>query len=551
MTADESHAAAGDSYAAGESESHPPAGTGSQPSSRGGGDATDGDHGDATDVGAWEPVEHRFESLPVHTALLHTGKVLAFGGSCNDEQSLEDPHPAELFDPERGMVETVDQGLAGDVFCAGHAFLPDGRLLAAGGTHEYDGRFSPFGLPRLPPFRGLDQAYLFDPDAERWTRVQDMSAGRWYPTLVTLGDGSVLTAAGLTEGFPWVTLRRIERYEPGTGWHVVDGAGRWLPLYPRLHLLPDGRVFYAGSYNTHYTFPFTLGSFPTATLDLETGEWTEYGLPNEAERQEGASVLLPLRPGDDFTPRVMLAGGGTPGGGESKDDAEVMAFDTDDPTWRAVESMAHARYYCYAVLLPDGTVFVMGGRSGMSGHDHDVDYDEQAGALPSSPHAIHEAELFDPETECWRSLASMTVDRLYHSNALLLPDGRVATMGSNPKRRVDELRIECYRPPYLFEGPRPTIDDVSEAVSYGEALHVRTPDAPEVEEVVLLRQSSTTHCTNTDQRLVEVPIEDVRDETVEAGVPAEPNLLPPGYYMVFVLRDGVPSGGSFVRVGHR
>ncbi len=198
-------------------------------------------------VGEWDPIEHEFEHLAIHTALLHTGKVLAFGGSGNDEQHLDDPHPAELFDPESGTVETLETDLAGDVFCAGHAFLSAGRLLVAGGTDSYDGDLSLPPLPDLPLFGGLDQAYLFEPEAERWTRVDGMAAGRWYPTLVTMGDGSVVTAAaGLTKRFPWVTLRTLERSEPETDWTALDGAGRWLPLYPRLHLLPDGTVFVMG-----------------------------------------------------------------------------------------------------------------------------------------------------------------------------------------------------------------------------------------------------------------------------------------------------------------
>jgi len=330
-----------------------------------------------------------------------------------------------------------------------------------------------------------------------------------------------------------------------------------------------GDVFYAGSYNTHYTFPFSLREFPTARLDLTSRTWTDYGLPNEREREEGASVLLPLRPADGYRARVLLAGGGTPTGRTAVADAEVIDLDADRPRWRSVEPMAHARYYTYAVLLPDGTVFVMGGRSGTGGHGDgapdggeddatdgggtagvDAAADPATGEVPPSPGAVHETELFDPATGSWTTLAPMTVDRLYHSGALLLPDGRVMTSGSNPARRVDELRIETYRPPYLFAGPRPAVEDAPDRVRPGEPFAIGVDDADGVDEVTLVRQSSTTHCLNTDQRLVELPIvgRDVRSGTVRVRLPANPSLVPPGYYLLFVLRDGVPSRAPFVHV---
>src|SRR5206468_184140 len=119
--------------------------------------------------------------------------------------------------------------------------------------------------------------------------------GRWYPTLLTLGDGRALAMAGFTSHFPWFFLKCVEVYDGGR-WLRLDGADRWLPLYPRLHLLPSGEVFYSGSYNTHYTFPFSLSAFPTAILDVEKARWRTIGPTNEIEREEGACVLLPLRP---------------------------------------------------------------------------------------------------------------------------------------------------------------------------------------------------------------------------------------------------------------
>ncbi|MEF8774749.1 MAG: hypothetical protein V5A37_08535, partial [Halobacteriales archaeon] len=146
-------------------------------------------------------------------------------------------------------------------------------------------------------------------------------------------------------------------------------------------------------------------------------------------------------------------------------------------------------------LLAVGTVFVCGGREGSKGHA-DRHFAEQSGALPSIDCAIHEAERFDPATEAWERLASMRVDRLSRANALLL-DGRVMTCGSNPARRVNDLRVETYRPPYLFQRPRPTVEEAADAVGYGDWFTVGTPDAGSVDELLLVRQSATTHCLKT------------------------------------------------------
>jgi hypothetical protein len=504
----------------------------------------------------------------VHSALLHTGKVLTFGGSCNNPKLFGQPRPAELWDPENGTIQPVEQDLAGDIFCAGHAFLPDGRLLVAGGTTGYDHKRHVFGrdIP-LPPFQGMNQSYIFDPVAERWTRADNMAVGRWYPTLCMLGDGRIVCTAGFTQHFPWVVLRKIEIYAPGNGWQVLKGADRWLPLYPRLHLLPDGRVFYSGSYNTHYTFPFSLQQFPTSILDPKTGKWDGLGLPNKSEREEGTTFMLPLRP-PDYRPRVVLAGGGTPTGTDAIADCEMMDLSQQPPRWRLIESMHHARYYVYPVILPDGKTLVLGGRTGTKGHDMpmppgvgtrgpDAELGPTMGramATPGEiehdPRAVLEPEMFDPATLRWTAMAPMTVDRLYHSCALLLPDGRVAAIGNNPMQGMDELRIEIYHPPYLFRGFRPGLRSAPRAAAYGQQMTLESPEAGDVNAVVLIRPTATTHCVNPEQRLIELEFSHAGGEALTAWIPANPNVCPPGYYMLFILIDGVPSVGKMLLV-HR
>ncbi|HLE53298.1 MAG TPA: galactose oxidase-like domain-containing protein [Anaerolineales bacterium] len=505
--------------------------------------------------GAWQAIQHRFKHLPIHMALLHTGKVLAFGGSGNDPDRLADPYPAEIFDPQTGEVHSLNQPLGGDLFCAGHTFLADGRLLVAGGTFKYNKKL--FGTD-VRPFCGLEQAYLFDPHSETWTRAADMALGRWYPSLIQLSDGRALVMAGLMKGFPWVFLRSIEIYTPGQGWRKSKKVGRWLPLYPRLHLLPDGQVFYSGSFNTHYTYPFNLRGFPTALLDVQNETWHTIGPPNTSQRQEGASLLLPLLP-PDYRPRVLLVGGGLKKRVKIPvPDVEIIDLSVENPAWRRLPPMEYARYHCYAVLLPDQQVFVLGGRREEEHHavplpvagtstnpSSSVDVPD----LPHDVHAILETEMFDPGTETWRPMAAMQVDRLYHSNILLLPDGRVLVAGSNPAQKVNELRIEIYHPSYLFQGPRPKIEAAPAQVAYGEEFPIKTPDAREIDAVALIRPTSTTHCFSTEQRHIGLTITGRNQEVVTVLLPRNPHLAPPGYYMLFQLSAGIPSEARFIQVG--
>lgn len=524
--------------------------------------------GDPAKVGRWEVAPQRFRNLAIHTALLHTGKVLAFGGTGNDPVNAGHPRDAELYDPADGSITLVEQPLGGDLFCSGHTLLADGQLLVAGGTYKYDNPL--FGGLSFPPFSGLDQSYLFDPVAERWRRGPDMGDGRWYPTLIQLADNSVLAFAGLTENFPWVVESRAERYDVGRGWSRDPSAVKWLPLYPRLHLTPAGEIFYAGSYNTHYIFPFNLSSFPTALLDLQTGDWRTLGLPRVAQREEGATVMLALTP-PDYHCRVLLTGGGNPGGKDPTNTAEIIDVSEGSPRWRQVGSMQNARYYCYAVMLPNQHVLVLGGKAG----ERRMSMDPKAmsgmpppaantmggvaamggmgGAtpgedLPHDPNAILDCELFHPEDEVWQTVAAMSVDRVYHSGALLLPDGRVLATGSNPMRGTNETRLEIYSPPYLFKGPRPTITAAPPAVSHGQTFAFETPDAAAIDTVALIRAASTTHCFSTEQRYVGLAIVGRDAASVTVSLPENPSLTPPGYYLLFALVGGVPSIAPFVRV---
>jgi hypothetical protein len=204
------------------------------------------------------------------------------------------------------------------------------------------------------------------------------------------------------------------------------------------------------------------------------------------------------------------------------------------------------RIHAVGVLLPDGRVLAVGG---MSGHNHYITQESFEDQHMAEKMGVLNAELYDPADRTWSWMAAQKRPRLYHSTAILLPDGRVISMGSNPYARMIEKTIEVYSPPYLFRGDRPVITAHPDKLSHGEAFRLDVNRARGVAQVVLMRPEVLTHVTNTDQRLLELEWKVLNDETIEVQGPPTRGHMPQGVAMLFVLNnDGVPSVGAFVRV---
>jgi hypothetical protein len=446
----------------------------------------------------------------VHFALLHTGKVLIFSGSGN-YPPRHDAHTygSVLWDYEGGSFTPTP--VSYDVFCAGQATLPGGDLLAAGGTKNYDN-----------PWEGAPEAAVFSATGESWTNVANMADGRWYPTLVSLADGTVIAVSGTNQAGTGVNTVP-EVFDQTTGAWTATPQVRtpdW-PLYPHLFLLRDGRLLFTGA---------SLGNTGMGgqKLDLATGATTAVpGLSMADNRDQAASVLLP--PAQDQ--RVMVMGGwGAAGAIPNVDIADLSA---PDPAYHPGSPMIHGRTMLNAVILPDRTVFVSGGGAG-------------AEADP-----VLESEIYDPQTGAWTAAASATVPRLYHSVALLLPDGRVATAGSNPDRGDDELRIEIFHPSYLFRGQRPFIEDAPQAMTYGGHYLLRTPNTQHIQWVQLIRPMATTHSCESEQRLVDLAFTPHGPCELRITMPDEPTLAPPGWWMLSIVdTTHRPSNAHWVQLTH-
>jgi hypothetical protein len=452
--------------------------------------------------GYWELLPCDSKVLAVHAVLMHTGRVLFFAGSGNDVPR-HDAHDVRsvVWDYEAGTFHTPVTPF--DVFCAGQTVLADGKVLVAGGTKQYD------------PFIGLQSSWFFDPTLEEWIRLGDMQFGRWYPTLTTLGDGRAIAVSGISQP--------NEIFAPMLNWSVMP-PGTNLPLYPHIFQLADGHVFYTG------------GQLGNATIDprkinpVTTAETVVPGLRKQDNRDEAFSVLLP--PAQDQK-IIVIGGGGSP---QATNFTDIVDLKVGAPHYAPGPNLAHARGLHNCVILPDRTVLVSGG--GLHGE--------------TRSDAVHNAELYHPATNTFTSAGTQLVSRLYHSIALLLPDGRVITAGSNPDRGDDELRLELYHPPYLFRGPRPFIQAAPEQWFYGTEVAIHSPQAMDIKWAQLIRPMAVTHSNDTSQRLVDLPIRERDVCHLHVAVTENPNLAPPGWYLLFLCnKSGIPSVARWVHLDRK
>jgi hypothetical protein len=467
-------------------------------------------------------------------------------------------------------------GPAHDMFCADQRLLADGRLLVVGGTIW---RPDPVDLnPVVGPggpaggtveLFGSNAVRLFDPHGNKWSKNREfMKHYRWYPTLITMGNGDLLITSGVSRliyNYSGQNVQAAEVYDPKTGKVKAagDGANTSLPLFPRLHLMPDGTIFYGGVGQM-------WGPFGQATdealwgfqkgYDPKTKTWTTYGMGSYGARSGAFSVLMPLKP--PYKEAHVLVGGGTlgssPGSYIANDLTEIITVKKGASSSEAGPALNNPRWYSSGVLLPDGDVVALSG----------ADRDEVI--FPGSESPVTQAELFDGKR--WKPLASARRVRTYHNTAILLPDGSILVGGHAPintgygasgdnsgqpvtgTNNLKDPSFEVFRPPYLFRGPRPSIAHVQKGIAWGEDFDISTRDAKDVKKVVLMHTPAVTHITDADQRSVELAFK-AHGGKVRASLPSNPNVAPAGFYYLFILKDNgaglTPSTARIVQVGAR
>ena len=451
-------------------------------------------------------------------------------------------------------------------------------------------------------------------------------SGAWYPSATELGNGDVISFGGLNEQGQGTTDTNYFT-DPDNAGLNGDNPGEWVGygsskvqqtydwfwgLYPSMILTADGRLFYDGSHvfgagldnieknpvgepgvlspsvqaptgSSLYDFYCTPGKTqvqeekeqnetdPNAEVEgpnhtfFKRAESTP-GLIEPDSRDQSASLLLPPAQSQ----KVMIMGGGETylahkNATDSTDEIDLGQHAAGEaPHWEAgpnlprgtmedgsMEPEGAGKMYVSAVALPDGSVL------------------ETGGSLHPRTDNVHEASIFDPTTNAFTPVAADPVGRNYHSEALLLPDGRVMTLGSNPADPATglesfETRISIYEPPYLFKGERPVLHEIdgeenslvgsvtkTKQWEYGSehTLSYSSPSS-EIKSAVLIRPAAVTHSSDPNQREVALPITSNSNGELTVSLTENDNIAPPGYYMVFLLNaKGVPSVARWVHVG--
>jgi Domain of unknown function (DUF1929)/Bacterial Ig domain len=484
--------------------------------------------------------------ISIHAATLTNGKVFyAAGSGFHSTYQLNGPFHWNTFDPNTGSITNHTVGK--DIFCMGQAVLPNGKVLCAGGTLEYDVGDNPGGV-----WKGLNAAYEYDPGSNSLQEVQSMKHGRWYPYCIVLEDGKVLTIGGFDEWGSYNYLTEIYdpasktwsiKYDPTSsftycvgssnptapsGLPCYGGAGNGvapvtIQLYPRAIFMPSGLVAVAGQSST------------TRTWNPQTGAWVNGGKLSVA-RSYGNMVLLPLNNDPAEKGQLLVCGGSSSAATNATTVVELLtptsASNYTKFSFQTIASCNFGRRHAPNAYLPDGKIVFFGGTNFQN----------------SSAGAYLNAEIFDPVAKSWTVVNGMNVPKIYHCTGILLLDGRVWLAGSQYSKSNWELRSEFYVPSY-YNAARPTISSDPTVGGYGGTINIPTSDAADIQKVSLIALSTFTHGFNSQMRFIWLQIQSKGSSSVTVSAPVNAKIAPPGYYMIHVLNSsGVPSIAKVIKI---
>ncbi|HYW24387.1 MAG TPA: Ig-like domain-containing protein, partial [Terriglobales bacterium] len=449
---------------------------------------------DPSTAGQWGTLMN-WPLVAVHSSLLDNGNVVVW-----DAWETGGTPSVRVWNPTT-QAFTPAPNTTTQIFCSAEVQLPDGRILVVGGHNGGE--------------VGINSTQIFDPSTNGWSAGPNLTVPRWYPTATMLGDGRVVAISGQVSPGSYDDTPEI--YSPTTNsWSRLASVSTSFVHddgYPMTFLLPGGQLAVFDPEGGHVR----LLDPNAQTLTVEPNSPVLFG-----------SYAM-YRPG-----KFLVSGGGSAWSSPTGGATAVIDMNAATPTWASTAPMSYGRYQHNLVVLADGQVMAIGG-------SQDVDQADLNGSLPS--------EIWNPATQTWTTVAALQNPRMYHSTALLLPDGRVlAAGGGRWSTAHDYATAEIYSPPYLFKGARPTISSAPSSAPYASTMSVQTPDAAGIQSVALVDLATNTHTYDGSQRYVPLNFT-AGSGSLSVQAPISANLAPPGYYMLFVVNSsGVPSVASIVRI---
>ena len=458
---------------------------------------------DASTRGMWSGV-FNWPLIPIHMAMLPDGRLMSFGTTEGGRQTGKTIYA--IFDPADGLIDghTIypKQTLA-DIFCSAQLFLPlTNQMLTVGGDNlQADG---------FTNNTGNNASTLYDPTTNTMVAGKNMFLPRWYASVTTLGDGTSFIQGGLGgEAYPEVRLAN-GNYRALTAANTSN-LDYW---YPRNWLHSSGRIFGYDSYGNYYF----INPAGTGTLQI-VNQWDvdAFGEAGSAVKYEPGKVLQLAA----YTNRVS-----------------IINMTTNTPTITATAPLNARRQNVSATVLPNGHVLATGGSTV---------YNDAASANNT-------AMIWNPATGTWTLGSDGYLARLYHSMAMLMPDGTVLVGGGGAWGPLSNNNVEFYYPPYLFkpDGTLATKPQVTAAPTTMELngtfqLTVSDATAP-ITRVTMIKSGSVTHSVNFDQNFNNLTFTRAGN-VLTVKVPTNSYDATPGYYMVFALTaSGTPSQARLIRL---
>ncbi|CAL1711882.1 unnamed protein product [Somion occarium] len=477
-----------------------------------------------------------------------------------------------LWNLETNEVTALD--VLSNSFCASGALLSNGTMVSIGGD--------PRGFVNNPTIKnGTTGLRLFepcdDPAGVGCMLFEDpenlhLAEPRWYPASIRIPDGSLMIVGGIHENTGFFNdveraANSVEFFPPKFGGvpRPSEFLKRSLPanLFPRIFLLPDGKVF-------------MVANNQSIIYDIETGdERILPDLPNGVRVTnplDGSAILLPLSP-PNFTPEVLVCGGTNisdaldPSQISSQTPASdqcsriVLTEEGIKKGW-IIERMLEPRIMPELVHLPNGQILIInGGRSGVAAISNVPDPIGNSNA----DHPVLTPSLYTPTAALGRRISNAgmptsEIPRLYHSSVTLTPQGNFFVAGSNPNVDTNltvefssEFRVESLDPPFMSV-PRPRILTAPSKIGFGKRFTVPVSIPSNLKasniQVALMDLGFSSHAFHSSARLVFMDAQLSRDRrSLTITAPPNRNIFPPGPAFIFLTIDDVSSEGQRVMVG--